>query len=93
MLYVMPNYQVLIAESVDKYLEKLDPFEKGKIISRLKKLQENPESVGEPRGKFWILKVGRSGYRLAYRIVYEEKTVMVTAIEQRKSWKYDKFYQ
>lgn len=39
-----------------------------------------------------ILKVGRSGYRLAYRIVDEEKTVRVTAIEKRKSWRYDKFY-
>ena len=88
----MPNYQVLIAESVEKALDKLDPFERQKIINRLKMLQENPESVGEPRGKFWILKVGRSGYRVAYRIVDEEKVVRITAIEKRKSWKYDRFY-
>ena len=88
----MPNYQVLIAESVEKYLDKLDPFERQRIINRLKKLQENPETAGEPRGKFWILKVGRSGYRLAYRIMDEEKVVRITAIAQRKSWEYDKFY-
>ena len=89
----MANYRVLVAESVDKYLEKLDSFEREKIINRLKKLEENPESVGEFRGKFWILKVGRSGYRLAYLILHHEKVVRVTAIEQRKSWRYDKFYQ
>lgn len=89
----MPNYQVLVAESVEKFLDKLDPFERDKIINRLKKLQENPESIGEPRGKFWILKVGRSGYRMAYRIVDEEKVVRVTAITKRKSWEYDRFYE
>ena len=88
----MPNYHVLIAESVEKFLDKLDSFERQKIINRLKMLQEPPESIGEPRGKFWILKVGRSGYRLAYRIMDEEKAVRVTAIEKRKSWRYDKFY-
>lgn len=51
----MPNYQVLIAESVEKFLDKLDPFERQKIINRLKMLQENPEIIGEPRGKFWIV--------------------------------------
>jgi len=86
------TYQVLIAENVDKFLEKLDNFERDRIIKRLEKLQENPEIFGESRGKFWILKVGRSGYRLAYIILEKEKTVRVTAIEKRKSWRYDRFY-
>ena len=86
------GYQVLVAENVDKFLEKLDSFERDKIIKRLEKLQENPEIVGESRGKFWILKVGRSGYRLAYIILEKENKVKVTAIEKRKSWKYDRFY-
>ena len=73
------TYQVLIAESVDKFLEKLDEFEREKIIKRLEKLRESPEIIGENRGKFWILKVGRSGYRLAYSILEQEKTVRVTA--------------
>ena len=89
----MPNYQVLVAESVEKYLDKLDKSERSKIIKRLKLLEENPQSVGEPRGKFWILKAGAGGYRLAFRIIEEEKTVRVTAIEQRKSRRYDEFYQ
>ncbi len=86
------SYQILIAESVEKYLDKLDPFEREKIIKKLKQLQESPETVGEPRGKFWILKVGSSGYRLAYRIMDDEQVVRVTAIE-KKSWKYNKFYE
>ena len=89
----MPKYQVLIAESVEKYLDKLDKVERNRIIKRLWLLEENPKSVGEPRGKFWILKVGRAGYRVAFRIIEEEKIVRVTAIEQRRSRKYDEFYQ
>ena len=89
----MPKYQVLIAESVEKYLDKLDKVERNRIIKRLWLLEENPKSVGEPRGKFWILKVGRAGYRVAFRIIEEEKIVRVTAIEQRKSRRYDEFYQ
>ncbi len=65
---------------------------RARILKRLKLLEENPRSVGEPRGKFWILKVGRGGYRLAFRIIEEEKDVRVTAIEQRKSDKYGEFY-
>ncbi len=89
----MSNYQVLIADSVDEYISKLDASEREKIIKRLKLLEQNPQSVGEPRGKFWILKVGSTGYRLAFRIVEEEKIVRITAIEQRKSSRYKKFYE
>ena len=53
------RYTVLLAESVEKYIEKLDPFEKLKIIRRLEKLENHPHSAGEPRGTFWILKIGR----------------------------------
>jgi len=89
----MPLYRVLIADSVDKYLEKIDKGDRERIIKRLRLLEESPYTVGEPRGKFWILKVGRAGYRLAYRVVEEEKVVRVTAIEQRKSERYREFYE
>ncbi|HLD38702.1 MAG TPA: type II toxin-antitoxin system RelE/ParE family toxin [archaeon] len=88
----MPKYQVLIADSVIKYIDKLDEGEREKIIKRLNLLEENPLSVGEPRGKFWALKVGRGGYRLAFNIIENQKIVRVTAIEKRKSEKYDEFY-
>jgi len=89
----MVKYQVLIADSVVEYLDKLDKVEREKILKRLRLLEENPYSVGEPRGKFWILKVGRADYRLAFRIIENEKVVRVTAIEKRKSRKYKEFYQ
>ncbi|GEM_PF-1638020 len=89
----MPKYQVLVADIVDKYLEKLDVVEREKIIKRLKLLEENPHSVGESRGKFWILKVGSTGYRLTFKITEEEKIIRVTAIEKRKSHNYSKFYE
>lgn len=89
----LSKYQVLVAESVEKYLDKLDKTERDQILKRLKLLEVNPQSVGEPRGRFWILKVGRAGYRLTFRIIEQEKTVRVTAIEKRKSSKYEEFYR
>lgn len=89
----MPRYEVLLAESVIEYLDKLDKGERERIIKRLRLLEENPHSAGEPRGKFWVLKVGRTGYRLAFRIIENESVVRVTAIEKRKSECYGDFYR
>ncbi len=87
------QYQILIADSVISFLDNLDKSERNKILKRLELLRNNPYSVGEPRGKFWILKVGTAGYRLAFRIIEEEKIIRVTAMGKRKSEKYDKFYR
>ncbi len=89
----MPKYQVLIADTAAEYIDGLDKGEREKIMKRLALLEENPQSVGEPRGTFWILKVGRSNYRLAFRVIEEEKIVRVTAIEKRSSRKYMEFYR
>jgi mRNA-degrading endonuclease RelE of RelBE toxin-antitoxin system len=88
----MPKYTVLIADSVIEYIDNLDRGEREKIIKRITLLEDRPYSVGEPRGKFWILKVGTTGYRLAFRILENEKIVRVTAIEKRKSKRYKEFY-
>ncbi len=85
-------YKIILADSVAEFIDKLDKGERAKVIKRLDLLEQNPQSVGEPRGKFWILKVGKGGYRLAFRIIEEDKTIRVTAIEKRKSEKYDEFY-
>ena len=85
-------YNVILADSMTEFIDKLDKGEREKIMKRFDLLEQNPRSVGEPRGKFWILKVGRDGYRLAFRIIEEDKIVRVTAIEKRKSEKYDEFY-
>ena len=88
----MSTHTVRIADSVVAFIDNLDRGERDRILKRLKLLEENPRSVGEPRGKFWILKVGRGGYRLAFRILEDTKTVNVTAIEKRRSEKYRNFY-
>ncbi len=88
----MQKYSILVAESVSDYLSKIDSGESEKIIKRISMLELNPKSVGEPRGKFWILKVGSSGYRLAFRILEETKEIRVTAIEKRSSKDYQDFY-
>ncbi|MBI2971483.1 MAG: type II toxin-antitoxin system RelE/ParE family toxin [Candidatus Aenigmarchaeota archaeon] len=86
-------YNVLVADSVIEFLDTLSKSERDRIMKRLHLLEERPHSAGEPRGKFWILKVGRTDYRLAFRIVEEEHAVRVTAIEKRKSHRYKEFYQ
>jgi len=88
----MSNYQVILADSVIEYMDKLDSNERDKIVKRIGLLENNPKSAGEPRGKFWILKVGSAGYRLAFRILENEKIVQVASIEKRKSRKYGEFY-
>ena len=85
-------YKVLVADSVIDFIDNLDKGEREKIMKRLHLLEQSPQSAGEPRGKFWILKVGQSGYRLAFRIIEEEKVVHVTKIEKRKSEGYNEFY-
>lgn len=89
----MTKYSILVADSVLEFLDKLVANEREKIIKRIEKLKEYPYSVGEPRGKFQLLKIGRRGYRIAYRILEDEKVIRITAIEKRKSWKYKDFYQ
>lgn len=54
----MTNYEVLVANSVSEYLDRLDKNERDKVLKRLDLLKQNPKSVGEPRGNFWILKIG-----------------------------------
>ena len=90
-MFIM-SYKLILADSVTEFIDKLDKGEREKIVKRLNLLEQNPQSVGEPRGKFWILKVGRDGYRLAFRIIEEDKTIRVTVIEKRKSDRYDEFY-
>ena len=89
----MPDiYQVLLAQRVIDYLDRLGHGEREEAFKRIELLKSTPKSVGEPRGKFWILKVGRAGYRIAYRIMESEKVIRVTNIEKRSSWKYDEYY-
>lgn len=88
----MPNYRVVLADSVISYLDELGRSERDKIIKRINLLENNPKSVGEPRGKFWILKVGRSGYRLAFQLLENDKIIQVASIEKRKSRRYGEFY-
>lgn len=89
----MSKYNVIVSDEVIGFIDRLGKAERERIMKRLRLLKENPQSAGEPRGKFWILKVGRSGYRIAFHIDENEKTVTVSAIEKRKSSDYKEFYR
>ncbi len=89
----MATYKILLAEDVDKFIENLPQNEKIKINKRIEKLEIDPEHFGESRGNFWLLKVGRSGYRLAYSFSKTDKIVKIFAIEKRGSSRYEReFY-
>ena len=87
------KYKIIIARSVNDFIENFPIKEKEKINNRIKKLEIDPEHFGERRGNFWLLKVGRSGYRIAYEFSKSDRIVKILAIEKRGSSDYKrKFY-
>ena len=87
------KYKIIIAKSVDEFIEKLPENEKERINKRIKKLEIDPRQFSEFRGDFWLLKVGRGGYRISYEFSEVEKLVKILAIEKRASSDYKrKFY-
>ncbi|MEM3085594.1 MAG: hypothetical protein QXT68_00430 [Halobacteria archaeon] len=83
-------YRVLLAEQVVEFLRKLDRKEQERDAKRIEKLSTDPVHFGENRGDFWLLKMGRGGYRVAYRFSKEEGTVRVLAAERRSGTAYER---
>jgi len=87
------RYKIYLSREAEKFLSRLGRGEEEKIIKRIEKLGEDPEHFGEFRGNFWVLKIGKTGYRVSYRFSKEEKIVKIGAIERRSSSDYKRrFY-
>ncbi len=76
-----------MAPVAKRELDKLDGFEKTKILARLSKLKQEPYRLITHLVGFdlWSIKVGRSGYRAILQINEAAKTINVVAIGKRSS--------
>ena len=79
-------YQVIITESAQKSLRKLDKNIRDNIFNKLESLKENPH-IGKPLSAnlsgFWSLRVG--DYRVIYQIKNNELVILVIGIGHRKN--------
>ena len=79
-------YQVIITESAQKSLRKLDKKIRDNIFNKLESLKEHPH-IGKPLSAnlsgFWSLRVG--DYRVIYQIKNNELIILVIGIGHRKN--------
>ncbi len=78
-------YEIILAKSVEKFLDKIDSKERERIINALEKLKIRPEAylvrlVGETGYKFRI-----GNYRLIIDLNKSELSVLVIRIGHRKN--------
>ena len=78
-------YEVSLDSSAKRFLKKLDKSNKERIITRLRKLKENPHFGKSLVGNFsslWSLRIGK--YRAIYKIVKNRLIIVVLEIDYRK---------
>ncbi len=79
------KYEVIIPRNIEKVLGALPQFAGKNIVRHLSILEQNPRPVGSKklRGKDgWRIRVG--DYRVIYKIIEQEKIVLLTKIGHRK---------
>lgn len=85
-------YKITVAPVAKKILDKLDQFEKRRIVNRLSKLKNNPYQISKHLTGFnlWSVKIGRNNYRAIFQVDEPKKTINVVAVGKR-SQVYRKF--
>jgi len=81
----MAEYEILFKESVYKDLKKILKADLRKILSRIKKLSEDPRPVGCEKltgQERYRLRQGR--YRIVYSIQDDKLTIWVVKVGHRK---------
>ncbi len=79
-------YQVIITESAQKSLRKLDKKIRDNIFNKLESLKENPhigKLLSANLSGFWSLRV--RDYRVIYQIKNNELIILVIGIGHRKN--------
>ena len=80
------SYEILLSQSADNFLNKLDTVTALRIRKKLSELKENPELgkplVGRLKG-LWSLRVG--DYRVIYEIEQNKLCIFVIQIGHRKN--------
>ena len=81
----MAEYEILFKESVYKDLKKIPKADLRKILSRIKKLSEDPRPAGCEKltgQERYRLRQGR--YRILYSLQDEELTIWIVKVAHRK---------
>jgi len=82
----MAEYEVFFKESVWKDLKKVPKANLKKILSRIRKLKDNPRPIGcEKLTDLELYRVRQGQYRIVYSIQDNELTVWVIKIGHRKN--------
>ena len=82
----MAEYEIFFKESVWKELKIIPKSDLKRILSRIKKLGDNPRSVGcEKLISMELYRVRQGKYRIVYSIQDNELTVWVIKIGHRKN--------
>jgi len=78
-------YQVLIAKSAQRELQRLPSKNQERILSILEKLQEEPRPRGsiKLRGSDHLRRIRSGDYRIIYSVHDEQKLIDVSAIRHR----------
>ena len=80
----MMKYKAYLTNDVDKFLSKLSSSEEERIRKRIEKLEtEDPYHYLERKWDTLVLKVGRSGYRVAVDVIEAKKKVKILYIQKR----------
>lgn len=81
-------YSIELSARVQRFLDKLDNQTKERIITRLKKLKENPvpgdaKFIGRHKGeKVFRYRIGN--YRALYKIKEKEKIILIAKLDKRE---------
>ncbi len=82
----MAEYEIFFKESVRKDLRKVPKSNLKKILSRIKKLKNNPRPIGcEKLSVQELYRVRQGKYRIVYSIQDNELTVWVIKVGHRKN--------
>ncbi|MFO7991793.1 MAG: type II toxin-antitoxin system RelE/ParE family toxin [Thermoplasmata archaeon] len=87
------DYEVLLTEQAVQDLRKIDDNIEERIRKKIKELSSFPEHYGKPlKGPedLWVLKVGRSDWRVIFKIYKDKKSIVIITIGHRRNI-YDDF--
>jgi len=82
------QYDILLTDQAVEDLRKLEDNIEKRIRKKIKELSTYPEHFGKRlKGpeNLWVLKVGRSGWRIIFRLHKGEKRIVIITIGHRRN--------
>jgi mRNA interferase RelE/StbE len=79
------KYEVRLSKRADRELDSLGSVIKGRIVSRLEELGEDPfpRGVAKLQGREGVYRVRVGDYRILYEVFTSERIVLVEKIDHR----------